>query len=153
VAAGLASFGRDRSGGTFRGWLKGITRHKLLDFLHKEGRRPVAAGGTDALRLLQEVPGPDTPLPDAPAAELLRLYERALQLLHTEFEAKTWQAFWQAAVDGAPVADIAAALGMTQAAVRKAKSRVLRRLREELGDIIDRPIDPAPVDPNAAGPK
>jgi RNA polymerase sigma-70 factor, ECF subfamily len=149
VAAGLAGFSHDRAGDTFRGWLKGITRHKLLDFLEKEGRRPVAAGGTDAFRHLQEVPSPDTALPDAPAAELLRLYHRALQLLHTEFEPKTWQAFWKAAVEGIPVADIAAAAGMTQAAVRKAKSRVLRRLREELGDILDKPFEPAHTSPSS----
>jgi RNA polymerase sigma-70 factor (ECF subfamily) len=141
VAAGLPNFGRDYAGSTFRGWLKGITRHKLLDSFQKE--RPIAAGGSDALRQLREVPGPDSALPDVPATELLSLYHRALQVLHSEFETKTWQAFWKAAVDDVPIAEIASSMGMTQAAVRKAKSRVLRRLREELGDIIEQPEKPA----------
>jgi RNA polymerase sigma-70 factor (ECF subfamily) len=41
-----------------------------------------------------------------------------------------------AAAEGQAPAAIAAALGMTAAAVRKAKSRVLLRLREEVGDLI-----------------
>jgi RNA polymerase sigma-70 factor (ECF subfamily) len=41
-----------------------------------------------------------------------------------------------AAVEGQAPAEIAADLGMTAAAVRKAKSRVLLRLREEIGDLI-----------------
>ena len=39
-------------------------------------------------------------------------------------------------VDGQMPADIAADLGVTPAAVRKAKSRVLHRLRQEIGDLI-----------------
>jgi RNA polymerase sigma-70 factor (ECF subfamily) len=59
-----------------------------------------------------------------------------MELVRSEFEAKTWQAFWRAAVDGHPVDMIAADLGVTPAAVRKSKSRVLRRLKEEIGDLI-----------------
>jgi RNA polymerase sigma-70 factor (ECF subfamily) len=76
-------------------------------------------------------------LPDAPDAELQALYRRALSVLQSEFETRTWQAFWRAAVDGQSPAEIAADLNMTPAAVRKAKSRVLRRLREEIGDLLD----------------
>jgi len=59
-----------------------------------------------------------------------------LELVRGEFEERTWQAFWRAAVQGQAPADIATDLGMSPAAVRKVKSRVLRRLREELGDLI-----------------
>jgi len=54
-----------------------------------------------------------------------------------EFEERTWTAFWQAAVEGQSPADIAEDLGMTPAAIRKAKSRVLHRLRQEVGDLIE----------------
>jgi RNA polymerase sigma-70 factor (ECF subfamily) len=52
-----------------------------------------------------------------------------------EFEPRTWQAFWKTAVDGRPVKDVADELGMSPGAVRVAKSRVLHRLRDELGDL------------------
>jgi RNA polymerase sigma-70 factor (ECF subfamily) len=54
-----------------------------------------------------------------------------------EFEERTWQAFWLTAVEGRPADDVAADLGVSAAAVRKAKSRVLHRLKEELGELLD----------------
>ena len=38
---------------------------------------------------------------------------------------------------GHPVDLIASDMGVTPAAVRKAKSRILHRLKEEIGDLID----------------
>ena len=45
--------------------------------------------------------------------------------------------FWLTAVEDRKPADVAARFGVTPAAVRKAKLRVLRRLREEIGDLLD----------------
>ena len=53
-----------------------------------------------------------------------------------EFHDRTWRAFWLTAVEGRPANDVAAELAMTPVAVRVAKSRVLQRLREALGDLI-----------------
>jgi RNA polymerase sigma-70 factor (ECF subfamily) len=134
VAAGLDGFRRDRPGDTFRGWLKVIARNKLLDHFRRRQKQPEAQGGSDAHRQLQELAEPD--LPEDTEDDLGGLYHRALELVRGEFEEKTWQAFWRAAVEGQSPANIAADLGVTPAAVRKAKSRVLHRLREEVGDLI-----------------
>lgn len=48
VATHIASFRKDREGDTFRGWLRTITKHKVLDHLRMVGREPGGAGGTDA---------------------------------------------------------------------------------------------------------
>jgi RNA polymerase sigma-70 factor (ECF subfamily) len=134
VADSLASFRRDRPGDTFRGWLRGITRNKLLDFLRRRDRQPQPQGGTDAQRRIQEIAEQDTP-EDSPDA-LGTLYHRALELVRSEFEPRTWEAFWRCAVDGQAPAVIAADLGVTPAAIRKAKSRVLHRLRQEIGELL-----------------
>ena len=134
VVERLNTFRRDRSGDTFRGWLKGITRFKIIDHLRSHLTTPQAQGGTDAHHKLQELAEPD--LPEDSEEDLAGLYHRALELVRSEFETRTWQAFWRAAVDGQSPADIALDLGVTSAAVRKAKSRVLLRLREEIGDLI-----------------
>ena len=63
------------------------------------------------------------------------LFGRALDLIRGEFEERTWQAFWLTAVEGRAAGEVALELGMSPGAVRVAKSRVLRRLREELGEI------------------
>lgn len=139
VAAGLAGFRRDRPEDTFRGWLHGITRNKLLGHRERAGRQPRAAGGTEAHLDLHGLADPlaaPADDPDTPA-ESDALYRRALELVQGEFEAKTWQAFWATAVDHRAPADVAAELGVSSAAVRQAKSRVLRRLREELGEVLE----------------
>jgi RNA polymerase sigma-70 factor, ECF subfamily len=136
LASSLGEFRADRPGATFRGWLRGITRYKLLEYLRRRGRQPEAEGGTDAHRNLAEYPDANNGDEDPPEA-VSELYHRALDLVRGEFEVKTWQAFWRAAVDGHPVDLIATELGVTSAAVRKAKSRVLRRLKDEVGDLIN----------------
>jgi RNA polymerase sigma-70 factor, ECF subfamily len=60
---------------------------------------------------------------------------RAIELVRAEFEPRTWQAWWKTAVEGRSAADVAAEMGMSLAAVYKAKSRVLLRLRQELAGL------------------
>jgi RNA polymerase sigma-70 factor (ECF subfamily) len=135
AAAGLADFRRDRPGDTFRGWLRGITRNKVLLHFRRCRRHPAAEGGSAALDRLQEVADPFGG-DDAPDA-LDDLYRRTLELVRGEFAAQTWQAFWLTVVEGRSPAALGPELRMTPAAIRQAKSRVLRRLKEEMGDLLD----------------
>jgi RNA polymerase sigma-70 factor (ECF subfamily) len=134
VATAVRRF-RKEGGGTFRAWLRSIARHKVLDFYKRRRREPQAEGGSDAYQRIQETPDSQADWEDADQ-EVSALYHRALELVRGEFEERTWRAFWGTGVEGQAVADVAADLGMTQMAVRKAKSRVLRRLKEEAGDLI-----------------
>ncbi|MDR3632931.1 MAG: sigma-70 family RNA polymerase sigma factor [Isosphaeraceae bacterium] len=136
--AGLPTFRRDRAGDTFRGWLRALTRTALALHFRRRGRVPVASGGNAAFALLQEVAEPVPELPeDDPSDEIRGLHRRAVELVRGEFEDRTWQMFWLTAAEDQEPADVAARFGVTPAAVRKAKSRVLRRLREEIGDLLD----------------
>jgi RNA polymerase sigma-70 factor (ECF subfamily) len=65
------------------------------------------------------------------------LYRRALDLIRSEFEERTWRAFLMVTVEGRLPADVAVELGTTPGAVYIAKSRVLKRLREEFGDLLE----------------
>jgi DNA-directed RNA polymerase specialized sigma24 family protein len=99
-------------------------------------RRPVP-GGTDALLRFSALPAPPAAEERSEAADPVEtgLFARALDGIRGEFEPRTWLAFWKTAVDGRAPRDGAAELGMTSGAVRVAKSRVLQRLRAELGDL------------------
>jgi RNA polymerase sigma-70 factor (ECF subfamily) len=132
----LADFRRDRPGDTFRGWLRGITRNLLLAHFRRGKKQPPGEGGSGAWQRLQEVPASSPDEGDDPPSEVEGLHRRALELVRKEFEEGTWQAFWAVAVVGRTPAEVAAERGMTPAAVRQAKSRVLRRLKEELGEVI-----------------
>jgi RNA polymerase sigma-70 factor (ECF subfamily) len=135
AAAGLVDFRRDRPGDTFRGWLRGITRNRILLHFRRRNRQPAAEGGSDAWDRLREVPDPLAG-DDAPEA-LDELYRRTLELVRGEFAAPTWQAFWLTVVEGRSPAALGAELHMTPAAIRQAKSRVLRRLKQEMGDLLE----------------
>ena len=65
------------------------------------------------------------------------LLHRALELVRGEFEDRTWRAFWAGVVQQQSSVEIAARLQTTPGAVRQAKYKVLRRLRSELGDLLD----------------
>jgi RNA polymerase sigma-70 factor, ECF subfamily len=136
VARGIAAFRRDRPDGSFRGWLYAITRRRLLDHWRRAGRQPRAAGGTDAQDRLLELPAEEPPGSQDAAAAARSVYLRCVELVRAEFEGRTWEAFWRATVDGRPPAEVAAELGMTPGAVYIAKSRVLKRLREEFAGLL-----------------
>jgi RNA polymerase sigma-70 factor (ECF subfamily) len=139
VMAGMEDFRREREGDTFRGWLWTVTRNKLRDHWRRRAQRPDAAGGTEAQIRLAEVPDELSAEWSTAAVAMPHsgLFRRALALIQANFEERTWQAFWQTTVDERSAADVAAALGMSAGAVYVAKSRVLNRLREELGDFLD----------------
>jgi RNA polymerase sigma-70 factor (ECF subfamily) len=131
----LERFRRDRAGDTFRGWLRGITRHHVLMHQRRQRGRPRAAGGTEAQRRLQDLP--DGAADDDSPDQLGALYRRALQLIRTDFEERTWHMFSLAVLDGRPVDEVGSRFGVSANTVRKTKSRVLQRLRAEIGELID----------------
>jgi RNA polymerase sigma-70 factor (ECF subfamily) len=146
VAAGIANFQRERPSlspegeprrGTFRGWLGTITRNQLCDFFKRRQRQPAAQGGSDAYRVLQGIPESTLSDDDADAAQVSGVYHRALDLIRGDFQEQTWQAFWRTAVENQSPAEVGPALRMSRAAVRQAKARVLRRLKEEVGDLVE----------------
>lgn len=137
VAEHLASFHRDRVGDSFRGWLRVITRNKIRDMFRRRQGQPEAAGGTDAqLRLLAVADATFDPDP-VENSIIHDQVHRALDMIRGEFEDRTWQAFWKMQIEGLESPDVGSELGMSAAAVRKAKLRVLRRLRHELDGLLE----------------
>lgn len=136
VATSLPRFHRDRPGDSFRGWLRGITRNTLLAYLRRIQRQPSADGGTNHYLQMQAISDHTATDDDDPPAELGALHRRALDLVRSEFEDRSWQMFWRTVVEGRSPVDVAAEMRVSPAAVRMAKSRVLRRLKDELGDLL-----------------
>lgn len=65
------------------------------------------------------------------------VFSRAVELMRTDFDEKTWKACWALVVDGKSGSEVAVEFGLTLDAVYAAKSRVLRRLRQELQGLMD----------------
>jgi RNA polymerase sigma-70 factor (ECF subfamily) len=136
VAGHLTRFRKEQPGDTFRGWLQVIVRNKVRDYFRRRAGEPAAAGGTEAALQFQQIPDPNA-LDNVPECSDDLIYDElllnALQSIRSEFHERTWQAFWCVVVEGRTAVDAGAEMDMKPGAVRVAKSRVLLRLRRELG--------------------
>jgi RNA polymerase sigma-70 factor (ECF subfamily) len=136
VARGVTSFRHEGRAGSFRAWLWTVTRNKIRDHCRRKARQVDAAGGTEAKHRLDQVPE-DPPPTSLAAGKFSATFLRAVDAVRAQFEDHTWEAFWRTTVDERPAADVAAELGMSIGAIYKAKSRVLRRLREDFRGLFD----------------
>jgi RNA polymerase sigma-70 factor (ECF subfamily) len=136
VARRVATFQNDGEGSTFRGWLRVISRNKIGDLYRKRAAEPRALGGTAAHQALQALIDPlgDEDHDPSAADDVLGIAQRALLLIRSEFETHTWEAFRLCVIENRSTHAVAAELQMTPKAVRQAKYRVLKRLRQELVD-------------------
>ena len=121
----------------FRAWLWGITRHKCIDLMRSDARHPNPTGGSTAFHQTanwESDEGTEDWEQYTEADEITRLLRRAMMQVESEFEQKTWNAFWRTTVDGLTTAMVAQELEIEVATVRQYRSRVLRRLRRQLGE-------------------
>jgi RNA polymerase sigma-70 factor (ECF subfamily) len=144
VYRNLGRFRRDNAGDSFRAWLRRITQTKVIDFARKKDVQPQGIGGSAAARALAGLAAggasdsADLPADDGASADERRiLFRQALKQLEPAFAKETWQAFWRVVAEGLAPATVARDLGMTVNAVYLAKSRVLRRFREEFANLVE----------------
>lgn len=137
VSRDIGNFEHNGRGG-FRAWLRTIAKHKVSDHFTALRRGPRGVGGTDPQLALRELADPAAlDQDDSKPQETVRLLHTALQTVRGDFQDATWTIFWRSAIEGHETAAIAADLGMTPKAVRQARHRVLKRLREELSGLLD----------------
>lgn len=128
----LPEFHYDRNK-SFRGWLRTVTFNQWRDSCKRRGRRQLGNNGV----ALGELPAAES-FGDVTENEYRQnLVGRALELMRAEFQPNTWRACWEFVVRGRPAAEVARELGITENAVYIAKSRVIRRLRQELHGLLD----------------
>lgn len=117
---------------SFRNWLATVLYNKWRD-RWRLNPPPMPADP----QWLAQIPTAD-PLEAFTEMEYQRyLIRRVMDLIRTDFETTTWQAFWESLVQGRPATEVASELHLSLAAVYQAISRVRRRLRQELGELLD----------------
>jgi RNA polymerase sigma-70 factor (ECF subfamily) len=110
----------------------------MRNYFRSLQHRPPGAGGSDFQRWLDELESPDSALSqlwdkehdEHVAASLMRQVQG-------DFAPTTWQAFRRHALDGEPAARVAEELGLSLNSVLLAKSRVLKRLRQEASALVE----------------
>lgn len=131
----VSRFERQRES-SFRAWLRQITVNKVRGYRRKRRSEPLV-GLDPADGFLERLTDPDGNL----AREWDRDHDRhvvetLLAVVQGDFNPTTWEAFRRFGVDGEPAGRVAEELKLSENAVILAKSRVLRRLREEAGDLL-----------------
>jgi RNA polymerase sigma-70 factor (ECF subfamily) len=138
VVSGLADFHHNQQRGAFRNWLRTATVNQLRALWRTRRGKAAASGDSDIARMLDQMVDPNS--------SLSRLWNqqhdqhvarRLMELIEPHFERSTWQAFRGVFVDGKDAATVAEELGLSVNAVLLAKSRVLRRLRQESRGLTD----------------
>lgn len=137
VAASLDRFEPSKQSGSFRAWLWTITANKLTDLARQAQRQPAAAGGSLALRVMQELAESAEDDEPTEARQIHELVARARAQIRDEFAARTWEIFDRSVIDGVSTAQVAEEFQVIPATVRQTRSRILRRLRQQLGDLGD----------------
>ena len=137
VVRKISGFER-RGKGAFRTWLRTILANKMGDYFRRQEHLPTATGDSDFLRRLDELESPDS--------ALSRLWDREhdehvakelIKRVQDNFTPVTWEAFRRHVTKGEPAVEVAKALDLSLNSVLLAKSRVLKRLRQELAGLVD----------------
>ena len=132
----IHKFRRDQPGSTLQEWLRVICHNKIKDFFRHKVDVHEARGGDETT--LELITNADLKEDKSSVLNGRRwLVQQAAQLVHNEFDERTWQAFWLVTVEHHSAAETAMRLSLTIGAVRQARYMVLRRLRAELSDELD----------------
>jgi len=119
----------------FRAWLVTVTRNAITKALLRN-RRDFGAGTSSLVDLLEALPSDD---PQTTAEFLSESRREALRWaskqIRAEFSESTWMLFWQTAVQGSSVAEVAAATGRSTGAIYMARFRVLQRLKQKVQEV------------------
>jgi RNA polymerase sigma-70 factor (ECF subfamily) len=136
VVRELVDFQHNQRLGAFRAWLRAITVNRLRGYWR--GRRHPPQPDSDAARRLEQLEDPHSSLSHLWDQEHDRhVLGQLMKLIEPEFSPAWWQAFRRHVVEGAPASEVAKELDVSVNVVLLAKSRILRRLRQEAAGFVD----------------
>jgi RNA polymerase sigma-70 factor (ECF subfamily) len=118
---------------SFRGWLRTLTHHAWSDLAASRRPSPVGVGQGGDPDWLESLEARDDLIERLDEQFDRELLEEASVRVRLRVEPHTWEAFRLTAVEGMAGAAVAERLGIKVATVFKAKSKVQRMLREEIG--------------------
>jgi len=129
VARAVSTWKPSGNQGSFRNWLKCVTKNLVIQFFRDRRRWPQTSDQSSVRRLVEGQPNPpnDDQWFDL---ELQRQYFAwAARRFKDRFEPTTWAAFWRTSVENEPIEQVANDLGISRGAVYIARSRVMSKLR------------------------
>jgi RNA polymerase sigma-70 factor (ECF subfamily) len=127
----MATFSYDASG-SFRAWLKTLAHHAWRDLVSERRRAGIGTGETAMAALLNNLTAGEDLAGDLQDEFRRELLDRAMARVQARVPSPTWDAFRLTALEGCSGAAAAARLGMRTAQVYLARSKVKKRIQEEV---------------------
>ena len=127
----MATFVYDPTG-SFRAWLKTLTHHAWRDFVGERRRRGMGSGDSQIVALLESVQAGAELAEDLQDEFRRELMDRAIERVRSRVASRAWEAFRLTALEGWSGAAAGAHLQMNVAQVYLAKSRITKRIQEEV---------------------
>jgi RNA polymerase sigma-70 factor (ECF subfamily) len=134
LSRNLRAFAYDPSR-SFRGWLKTVAHHAWQDFEDSRRRARAAAGDSHSQDQMLTVEAREDMVQKLEKAFDLELLEAAKARVRLRVAPHTWEAFRMVAIEGLPVAEVAATVRLRVAMVYVARSKVQKMLHEEIGKL------------------
>lgn len=141
VAKELPEFDHNGQPGAFRRWLKNICMNRLLGFRRQQQLRGRPVGGSDFQISLQQVSSSQDPNKAWDDEHRVAVLRHLTSLASPHFEAQTIQIFHALTTEEKPAADVALQFGVSLGSVYVARSRVLRKMREEAIRVFGEDLD------------
>jgi RNA polymerase sigma-70 factor (ECF subfamily) len=133
----LANFVRIRDG-SFRAWLRQITVNRIRAYSKSLRKQPLAGLGHESELLLEQLEDPSSDLARQWDRDHDRhVFQKLQAQVQPDFEPRTWEAFVLFTLEERPAAEVSDKLGISEGSVIQAKFRILKRLREEAGELLD----------------
>jgi RNA polymerase sigma-70 factor (ECF subfamily) len=136
VVREIPRFVRQRDG-SFRAWLRQITVNRIRAHRRQRYQQPVALGDQTEGFLNRMVDSNSDLAKKLDREHDQHVCDALLSAVRPHFNQSTWDAFQQFAVEGRRAADVARELGLSVNSVVKAKARVLIRLWQEAGALLE----------------
>lgn len=128
----LPAFRYDPHKGTFRSWLKTVTHHAWCDFLESHRRARTTEQDPEAMARLNTLEAREDLLQALAEAFDLEVLAEAEARVRLQVSPRDWKIFQELAVESLPASAVASEMGMNVSAVLMVRSRVQKKLRQEV---------------------
>lgn len=132
VAGAIQGWEKSSPETKFRHWLRRVARNAIATAFSRQPK-DVGVGGSEMLDLLAEQPATAADIERELLKESMReKYLRAALVVKADVDLESWRAFELTVVNGQPSEEVAKLLGKSMGAIYAARSRIMRRLREQV---------------------
>ena len=128
----IRDFRRDREGDSFRKWVRTITKNKIRDYWRNRQRAAAVIGGSHWQQLLKSVALESADASHSEStSDHLRYDKNFIEKVRAEFSRRDWAMFERLTIDDFSAAQVAEEFCTSLNVVYLAKSRIMKRLRDQ----------------------